>query len=160
MSRYGFIRRQHARKEAHALPHSYSPNEVPSPWWAPLVMLKRLKLKWFRRFRPRSSNSISSNESNVPNESRGQKREIEDDQNLQSTISSSKSYDLSSDDDNNTLNHSNSIVSPTTDGRFKTENTTNADGILAGDNTENSKNDPHVRQSLVSTIFKHFHIAQ
>ncbi|KAM0143014.1 hypothetical protein ACHAO1_000848 [Botrytis cinerea] len=148
MSRYGFIRRQHVPKEDRALPHSYSPNEVPSPWWAPLVILKRLELKWFRRFFPRRSNSISSNEPNVPNESGGQERAIEDNLNLQSTISTGQSYDLSSDDDNNTLNHSNSIVSPTSDGLFKTENATSAGGILAGDNTENSNNDPHVRQSL------------
>ncbi|ATZ47046.1 hypothetical protein BCIN_02g03740 [Botrytis cinerea B05.10] len=81
MSRYGFIRRQHVPKEDRALPHSYSPNEVPSP----------------------------CNEPNVPNESGGQERAIEDNLNLQSTISTGQSYDLSSDDDNNTLNHFNSI---------------------------------------------------
>ncbi|TEY81819.1 hypothetical protein BOTCAL_0031g00110 [Botryotinia calthae] len=157
MTRYGFIRHQHVRKEARALPHSYSPNEVPSPWWAPLVMLKRLKLKWFHRFRPRRSNSVSSNEPNVPSEyigadeSGGQEKVIEGDQNSQSTISSSQSRDLASNYDNNTLNRSTSIVSPTSDDLFKIENTTNVGGILAGDNTEKSKNDPGVRQSLNKT---------
>ncbi|TGO59743.1 hypothetical protein BCON_0041g00070 [Botryotinia convoluta] len=153
MTRYGFSQRQRARKEARTLSNPHSPSEVPSPWWAPLVQLRRLKFSWFHRFRPRCSNSISSNESNVPNESvsadesGAQERVTEDDQNLQSMINSSQNNDLASDDNNNISSRSASPVSPTLNDMFKVENTMIADGILAGENTAKSKDDQDVRQS-------------
>ncbi|KAF5876192.1 uncharacterized protein Bfra_002594 [Botrytis fragariae] len=125
MTRYGFSQRQRARKEARTLSNLHSPNEVQSP----------------------------CNESNVPSESvgvdesGGQNRVTEDDQNLQSIINSSQNNGLASDDNNNILSRSASPVSPTLNDLFKVENTTNADGILAGENTAKSKNNQDARQS-------------
>ncbi|KAF7880559.1 uncharacterized protein EAF02_007405 [Botrytis sinoallii] len=153
MTRYGFSQRQRARKEARTLSNPHNPIKVPSPWWAPLVQLRRLKLSWFHRFRPKCSNSISSNEPNVPNESvgadesGGQERIAEDDQNLQSMISSSQNDGLASDDNNNTSSRSASPVSPTLIDLFKADNITNAHGILAGENTAKSRDDQDARQS-------------
>ncbi|KAF7899202.1 uncharacterized protein EAF01_008415 [Botrytis porri] len=142
MTRYGFSQRHRARIEARTLPHPHSPNEVPSPWWAPLLQLRRLKFSWFHRFRWGYSNSISSNEQNMPNESAGadesggQGRATEDDQNLESMINNAHNDRQASDLINNI---SSRTASPVT--------TTNADVILAGGNAAKSKDNPDVRQS-------------
>lgn len=169
MTRYGFSQRQRARREARTLSSPHNPSEVPSPWWAPLVKLRRLKLRLFHRFRPRCSNSNSSNEPNVLNDSvgageaGGQERVPEDDQNLQSIISSTQNNGLMSNGNNNTFHRSASPASPMLNDLFKaenTENTTNADIVLAGDDTAKSRIDRNGRKSSVSTLFKYFQISQ
>ncbi|TGO89232.1 hypothetical protein BPOR_0119g00190 [Botrytis porri] len=114
MTRYGFSQRHRARIEARTLPHPHSPNEVPSP----------------------------CNEQNMPNESAGadesggQGRATEDDQNLESMINNAHNDRQASDLINNI---SSRTASPVT--------TTNADVILAGGNAAKSKDNPDVRQS-------------
>ncbi|KAF7959878.1 hypothetical protein EAE96_001481 [Botrytis aclada] len=135
MTRYGFSNRQRARKEARTLPHPHSTNEVPSP----------------------------CNEPNVPNESAGadesggKKRVAEDDRSLKSMINSIRNDDLPSDDNNNVSSRSASPVRSSLSDLSKDGNTTNADGILAEDDTTKSKDDPDVRQSsnTITDLVKH-----
>ncbi|TGO22538.1 hypothetical protein BPAE_0164g00250 [Botrytis paeoniae] len=61
-------------------------------------------------------------------------------------INSSQNNGLASGDNNNISFFSASPVSPTLNDLFSAENTTNADGILAGENTAKSKDDQNVRQ--------------
>ncbi|KAF7942825.1 uncharacterized protein EAE97_006279 [Botrytis byssoidea] len=139
MTRYGFSQRHRARKEARTLSNPHSPSELPSPWWAPLVKLRRLKL---------------SNETNVPNESfganevGGQERVTTDAQNLPSMISSTQNNGLASDDNNNRLCRSVSPASPkTVNDPLEAENTRYSNVILAGDNTAKPKCDKDGQKS-------------
>ncbi|KAF7884870.1 hypothetical protein EAF00_010688 [Botryotinia globosa] len=139
MTRYGFSQRHRARKEARTLSNPHSPSELPSPWWAPLVKLRRLKL---------SNEPNVSNESVGANEAGRQERVTADDQNLPLMISSTRNNGLAFDDNNNRLCRFALPASPTTvNNASKTENSRNSNGFLAEDNTAKSICDQDGRQS-------------